>query len=235
MSQLLLNWLNDEVQLSRKVQSFENDFANGYLFGELLSKFNQQLNFDEFQDKELRSAKIKNFQLLEPTFKTLSIKFNTQNVDGIIKQQKGVALQILYQLKMQLEKVNDPHDVIMHAKTGKYNALNPQMRIRQPKEKFDQMETQFFATKLNEMNKAQKEVNLDNHQEKFNRFAMVQAEKERRLKLKEETEERNLKEEMRKIQLNKLQRNMAFMEDWNQKGIENWKKNQQIRSKNRKE
>lgn len=49
------------------------------------------------------------------------------------------------------------------------------------------------------MNKAQKEVNLENHQEKFNRFAMVQAEKERRLKLKEETEERNLKEEMRKI------------------------------------
>lgn len=95
------------------------------------------------------------------------------------------------------------------------------------------METDFFAEKLNEKNKAQKLVNLDSHLEKFSRFAMVQAEKERRLKVKEETEERNLKEEMRKIQLNKLQRNMAFMEDWNQKGIENWKKNQTIRHKNR--
>lgn len=38
---------------------------------------------------------------------------------------------------------------------------------------------------------------------------------------------------MRKIQLNKLQRNMAFMEDWNQKGIENWKKNQSVRHKNK--
>ena len=45
-------------------------------------------------------------------------------------------------------------------------------------------------------------------------------------------EQRTLKEEMRKIQLNKLQRNMAFMEDWNQKGIENWKKNQDVRKKN---
>lgn len=34
-------WLNDEVQLSRKVTSFEKDFSNGFLFGELLSKFNQ--------------------------------------------------------------------------------------------------------------------------------------------------------------------------------------------------
>lgn len=44
-------WLNDEVQLSKKVTSFEKDFNNGYLFGELLSKFNQQLNFEEFSNK----------------------------------------------------------------------------------------------------------------------------------------------------------------------------------------
>ena len=77
------------------------------------------------------------------------------------------------------------------------------------------MEQEFFVQKLNEKNKAQKEVNLEKHLGKFTTFAIQQAEKERRLKIKEETEERNLKEEMRKIQLNKLQRNMAFMEDWN--------------------
>lgn len=33
---------------------------------------------------------------------------------------------------------------------------------------------------------------------------------------------------MRKIELNKLQRNMAFQEDWNEKGLEQWKKNQEI-------
>jgi len=51
MSELILSWLNDEVQLSKKVTSFENDFANGYLFGELLSKYNQQLNFHQFSEK----------------------------------------------------------------------------------------------------------------------------------------------------------------------------------------
>jgi len=51
MSDLIVSWLNDEVQLSKKITSFENDFANGYLFGELLSKYNQQLNFQFFSDR----------------------------------------------------------------------------------------------------------------------------------------------------------------------------------------
>lgn len=40
MTQLLIQWLNDEVQLSTKISDLEHDFANGYLFGELLSKYN---------------------------------------------------------------------------------------------------------------------------------------------------------------------------------------------------
>ena len=48
MSKLILSWLNDEVQLSKKITNFEFDFNNGYYFGELLSLKNQQLNFDKF-------------------------------------------------------------------------------------------------------------------------------------------------------------------------------------------
>lgn len=51
MSQLILQWLNDEIQLSKKVADLELEFANGFLFGELLNKYNQQLNFDEFSNK----------------------------------------------------------------------------------------------------------------------------------------------------------------------------------------
>jgi len=51
MSDLLLNWLNDEIQLSKRITNFEEDFHNGFLFGELLAKYSQQLNFHEFIDK----------------------------------------------------------------------------------------------------------------------------------------------------------------------------------------
>ena len=50
MSDLILNWLNEEIQLSKRVSSFEDDFSNGYLLGELLNKYNQQLNFNEFKN-----------------------------------------------------------------------------------------------------------------------------------------------------------------------------------------
>lgn len=35
--------------------------------------------------------------------------------------------------------------------------------------------------------------------------------------------------EMRKIQINKVVRNAGFMEEWMQKGVEDWKKNQTIK------
>ena len=35
----------------QKVGDFEEDFSSGYLFGELLWKFNQQSNFEEFSKK----------------------------------------------------------------------------------------------------------------------------------------------------------------------------------------
>lgn len=51
MSELIQSWLNDEVQLSRRVTNFEKDFKNGFLLGELLSKYNQELNFHLFKDR----------------------------------------------------------------------------------------------------------------------------------------------------------------------------------------
>jgi hypothetical protein len=41
MAEILASWLNEEVGLSKKVSNFEEDFASGYLLGELLYKYNQ--------------------------------------------------------------------------------------------------------------------------------------------------------------------------------------------------
>jgi hypothetical protein len=52
-----------------------------------------------------------NFERLEPTLRNLKIQFNSQQVDKIMKRERGVALRLLYQLKMMLEKVYTPTDV----------------------------------------------------------------------------------------------------------------------------
>ena len=76
------------------------------------------------------------------------------------------------------------------------------------------MQHQFFKTRINALNKPQKQLNIESHLQKFeeekNRQAAVAA--------RGENEERQVaamrKQEMRRIQINKLQRNAGFMEEW---------------------
>jgi len=51
MADILLTWLNTEVDLSKKIKNIEQDFSNGYLLGELLYKFNQLTNINEFRNE----------------------------------------------------------------------------------------------------------------------------------------------------------------------------------------
>jgi hypothetical protein len=50
-------------------------------------------------------------------------------IDGIMKEERGVALRLLYQLKMSLEKVYPPTDVSVLKKTGKIGDNRPAMKI----------------------------------------------------------------------------------------------------------
>jgi hypothetical protein len=41
MSRLIYDWLNNDVVLSKPINSFQYDFKNGYMLGELLGRYNQ--------------------------------------------------------------------------------------------------------------------------------------------------------------------------------------------------
>lgn len=75
-------------------------------------------NADCFRDAI--SHKLENFAKLEPTLRNLNIKFDSKMVDKIMKNERGVALRLLYQLKMMLEKVYPPTDIAVLAKTGQF-------------------------------------------------------------------------------------------------------------------
>lgn len=149
-------------------------------------------------------------------------------MENIINKKPGVAERMLYELKMSLEKVNNPADVFIFHKTGKFNPVFPLKKLDPGKQQFDTFESRFFGRRLNEMNKAQKAVNLEKHLQPFEDFQKQQEELLRRRREEDIIKEQKIKEEMRKISLNKLQRNMAFLENWNEKGKENWEKNQKI-------
>ena len=78
MAQLILEWLNDEVKLSRRIFSIDHDLRDGYLLGELLFKFNQLDDISAFSSKGTPDAKINNFCLLEPAMRQIGVTFNAK-------------------------------------------------------------------------------------------------------------------------------------------------------------
>ncbi|XP_054041768.1 sperm flagellar protein 2 [Rissa tridactyla] len=106
MSEILCEWLNEEVKLSRSVVpgSFSEEFSTGYLLGELLHKYGLQDDFNQFSQSRVTNAKLNNFFRLEPTLHLLGVQFNENVAQDIMTGQHGAATKLLYELYIALEK-----------------------------------------------------------------------------------------------------------------------------------
>ncbi|XP_063035721.1 sperm flagellar protein 2 [Melospiza melodia melodia] len=106
MSQILCEWLNRDVKLSRRIVpgSFPEEFSTGYLLGELLHKYGLQDDFKQFSQNRGADAKINNFSRLKPTLHLLGVQFNENMAQDIMTRQHGAATKLLYELYIALEK-----------------------------------------------------------------------------------------------------------------------------------
>ena len=86
------------------------DFANGFLFGELLYKFCQLTNINDFHNKDERDPKIRNFIMLAHTLKNMGIPFSTQAAFDIMNKKPGKASKLLYTIRSKLEKKGINYD-----------------------------------------------------------------------------------------------------------------------------
>ncbi|KAL4169882.1 hypothetical protein KRP22_010793 [Phytophthora ramorum] len=100
MADLLLRWLNHELELSTHVTDVEADFASGYLLGEILHRLNHQHNFADFMRSSSADAKILNFCLLEPSLRNLNIKFDANTAAAVMNEKRDAAANLLYQIKI---------------------------------------------------------------------------------------------------------------------------------------
>uniref|UniRef100_A0A8D1Y450 Sperm flagellar 2 n=1 Tax=Sus scrofa TaxID=9823 RepID=A0A8D1Y450_PIG len=106
MSEILCHWLNQELKVSQTVspKSFAKAFSSGYLIGEVLHKYELQDDFAEFSEKRISSAKLNNFSRLEPTLHLLGVQFDQNVAHDIITEKPGVAMKLLYQLYIALQR-----------------------------------------------------------------------------------------------------------------------------------
>uniref|UniRef100_K3W737 Calponin-homology (CH) domain-containing protein n=1 Tax=Globisporangium ultimum (strain ATCC 200006 / CBS 805.95 / DAOM BR144) TaxID=431595 RepID=K3W737_GLOUD len=123
MSELLLAWLNHDLQLSTYVTDLERDFASGYLLGEILFHLNQQHNFADFMNSNIADAKIINFCLLEPSLRNMGVRLDATLATAIMNGKKGAAAKLLYQIKMTAERIRRAPEV--STKSLERNAILP--------------------------------------------------------------------------------------------------------------
>lgn len=75
---------------------------------------------------------------------------------------------------------------------------------------------------------------MEKHLRKFEEEKEKQQENANKYNKDEQDAKDKVKQEIRRAQINKLQRNAGFMEEWLQKGVEDWKKNQTIKKEREK-
>jgi len=232
MSELLQNWLNYEVGLSTNVTSFEKDFANGYLFGEILQKYRQQDDFQVFENRNTYEAKIGNFKRLEPTFKGLGIKFNATQSNAMMNGERGASLRLLYQLKMATERLLLASDTGAEKdKGGPGSGAGGGVTrcIRIPRGQFDGHEKRFFEHRLRSTCLNVKQAR---EQKMMKKYEDEQAVQERVAYDMDTLDQARIAEQRdlhRQALRENMRRNNELLGEWKDKGTKAWQQNQNIK------
>ncbi|XP_058573249.1 sperm flagellar protein 2 [Neofelis nebulosa] len=152
MSEILCQWLNQELKVSQTVspKSFAKAFSSGYLIGEILHKFELQGDFSEFSESRVSSAKLNNFSRLEPTLHLLGVQFDQNVAHSIITEKPGAATKLLYQLYTVLQKKK------------KSGLTTVEMRTMQPpaNARHQSMKSEAFRDRLRNLIPRQTDFNL---------------------------------------------------------------------------
>lgn len=225
MTDILLIWLNTEVDLGKKIKNLEEDFSNGYNLGLLLYRFNQLTNFHEFTDKSDRDSKLKNFAIIERVLSNIKVNFDSNKARDIINKKRGAIALLLYQIRTKLEKKGISMENLSLKKSSHINELYQSKILGQKIEKYDKLNEKFFNQRLAAMLPAQKEIEM---KKVLSRFEEQRKKYDDSLKNYREIIEKDKKvrrDDFREENKSKAQRVHAFNQMFEQKGIENWKKN----------
>lgn len=94
----LVLWLAD---LDINVNNFEDDFSNGFLFGQVLYRYNFQENFGQFSNKP--SYSISNISKVQLSLEQFNVKFDPHR---IINKEPGYAKKLIEKIHKALHCVN---------------------------------------------------------------------------------------------------------------------------------
>ncbi|NWX45935.1 SPEF2 protein, partial [Steatornis caripensis] len=189
MSEILCEWLNEEVKLSRSVVpgSFSEEFSTGYLLGELLHKYGLQDDFNQFSQNRVANAKLNNFSRLEPTLHLLGVQFNETVAQHIMTGQHGAATKLLYELYIALEK----------KRKAKLTGVAMEAMRPAATAKLKSIESVLYQERLKNLVPRQTDLQLQQISEHFEVKSKAIEDKVARIRIAEQQKVQKLREEQR--------------------------------------
>ncbi|CAH2296500.1 sperm flagellar 2 isoform X1 [Pelobates cultripes] len=198
MSEIICQWLNVELGLSKRVEPkcFAKEFSTGYLIGEVLHKYQLQDDFDQFSQSRAAISKLNNFTRIEPTLHLLGIHFDQNVAQDIISEQHGAATRLLYQMYIALQRKK---------KAGLTGVAMETMRPA-ASAKLQSIGTELYRERLKMIVPRQTNVNLQKVTEQFDIKAKEMSEKLDKIHNDELNKLQKVQEELRLQDIEKLRR-----------------------------
>ena len=175
---------------------------------------------------------INNFNILHNVLRNVGVKFDINVAKNIMEAKPGYIANLLYEIRSNLEKKGVNPENISLKKSSHFQEMYAPMKFRQEIPQYDAFDSKHFYETLQRKTRAQKEVDLEKKLKKFEDFKI-----EQNKKIKQAIEEEKFRQEQEKAinirnHRNKNQRYHAFLQQFEEKGINNWKNNM-LRAKQR--
>ena len=173
-----------------------------------------------------------NFKILHGVLRNVGVKFDTNTATNIMQSKPGFIANLLYEIRSNLEKKGVNPENISLKKSSHFQEMYAPMKFRQEIPQYDAFDSKHFYETLQRKTRAQKEIDLENKLKRFEDFKI-----EQNKKIKQAIAEEQYRLEQEKAinirnHRNKNQRYHAFLQQFEEKGINNWKNNM-LRAKQR--
>ena len=139
---------------------------------------------------------------------------------------------LLYEIRSNLEKKGVNPDNISLKKSSHFQEMYAPMKFRQEIPQYDAFENKHFLETLQRKTRSQQEIDLEKKLKRFEDFKIEQTKKIEQAKIEEEIRRKQELDLDIKNHRNKNQRYHAFLQQFEEKGINNWKNNM-LRAKDR--
>ena len=173
-----------------------------------------------------------NFRILHNVLRNVGVKFDVNIAKNIMEGKPGYIANLLYEIRSNLEKKGVNPENISLKKSSHFQEMYAPMKFRQEIPQYDAFDSKHFYETLQRKTRAQKEIDLEKKLKKFEDFKI-----EQNKKIQQAIEEEKFRQDQEKAinirnHRNKNQRYHAFLQQFEEKGINNWKNNM-LRAKQR--